>query len=36
MRVGMHLGYQNLDGTPDHEFFLRHYGDVVDGALLRV
>ena len=23
MRVGMHLGYQNLDGTPDHEFFLR-------------
>jgi alkanesulfonate monooxygenase SsuD/methylene tetrahydromethanopterin reductase-like flavin-dependent oxidoreductase (luciferase family) len=23
MRVGMHLGFQNLDGTPDHEFFLR-------------
>ncbi len=23
MRVGMHLGYQNLAGVPDHEFFLR-------------
>ena len=29
MRIGLHLGYQNVHGMPDHEFFMKESGYAI-------
>ena len=35
MQVGVHLGYQNLHGLPDYEFFRRETQIAIRGASIQ-